>query len=67
MTVYRYRSPYRELPLGYLPEPVRLAWDYDNSTIGMWTPETIYAFTEPIPERYISQWDLVVLPEINKE
>jgi len=54
--VYKYRSPYRPLPMNYLPSDVK--WLYDYSTIGAWTPDTIYAFDNPIPDNQVNQWDL---------
>lgn len=57
-TIYVYRSPYREMPLGYLPEEIAKSWDYDHSDIGAWTPQTRYAFTVKIPNGIVRQWDL---------
>jgi hypothetical protein len=54
--IYRYKSPYRPLPMNYLPEDIQ--FDYDNSTIGPWTPNTVYAFKSPIPQNLYEQWDL---------
>ena len=54
--VYKYTSPYRPLPMNYIPEGVNFLYDY--STIGAWTPATIYAFDKPLPDNQVKQWDL---------
>jgi hypothetical protein len=56
MTVYKYTSPYRPLILSYIPTGVK--WLYDYSTIGQWTPRTIYAFDKPLPDTFIVDWSL---------
>jgi hypothetical protein len=59
MKVYKYRSPYRPLPLNYVAKDI--AWLYDYSDIGQWTAKTVYAFDKPLPENQVKQWDLEVL------
>ena len=54
--VYRYKSPYRQLLLNYIPSDVEFLFDY--SDIGAWTPSTIYAFNKPLPIHFIEQWSL---------
>ncbi len=54
--IYRYRSPYRPLPMNYLPDDSEGLYDF--STIGPWTAQTIYAFGKPLPKALIKQWDL---------
>ena len=54
--VYKYRSPYRPLPMNYLPGDIKFL--YGHSDIGAWTPRTVYAFDKPIPENQVKQWDL---------
>ena len=61
---HRYRSPLRPLDYGWArsaaretgladPDPV-----WDETTIGEWTPASIYAFRNPLPERFVKHWDL---------
>lgn len=59
--VFIYRSPYRPMPLSYLPEDVEKSWSYDHSDIGQWTPATRYAFTKKIPNGIARQWDLEIV------
>jgi hypothetical protein len=54
--IYKYRSPYRPIPMNYIPKEIK--FNYDNSTIGQWSPNTIYAFESPLPQNLIEQWDL---------
>jgi len=58
-TVYKYRSPYRPLPMNYIPDGI--TWLYEHSTIGAWTAHTIYAFDKQLPDNLIKQWDLEVI------
>ncbi len=57
--VYAYRSPYRPLPMNYLPSDIEFL--IDSSDIGAWTPKTVYAFSKPIPANQVKQWDLEVI------
>lgn len=59
MKVYKYRSPYRPLPMSYIPEGTK--WLYDYSTVGSWTPSAVYAFDKPLPDSQIKQWDLEIV------
>lgn len=59
----RYRSPLRPLDTGWAESaarnagaPVQYVWD--GSLTDPWTPDKVYAFTGPLPERFVSQWDL---------
>lgn len=56
MKTYKYRSPYRPIPLEYMPKDIEFV--YDDSDIGLWSPKSIYAFNKPLPESLIKQWDL---------
>jgi hypothetical protein len=57
--VYKYQSPYRPLPMNYLSKEIEFI--YDLSDIGPWTPKTIYAFSQPIPENQVKNWDLKII------
>lgn len=62
-----YRSPYRPLDIGWAVKAARDAgepveWLYDGSTIGPWTPASVFAFSGPLPERFVDQWSLELLP-----
>ncbi len=54
--IWQYRSPYRPMPMNYIPKDVEFIPDY--STIGAWTPNTIYAFSKQLPVHLIEQWSL---------
>jgi hypothetical protein len=60
-TLHVYRSPYRPLPLAYLPKDVQQSWNYDASDIGAWTRSTRYAFALEIPAAIISQMSLEIV------
>jgi len=60
-SLFTYRSPYRPMPLSYLPEEIEKSWSYDGSDIGAWTPQSRYAFTRKIPMGIVRQWDLEVV------
>ena len=62
MKVYKYRSPYRPMPMSYIPKEIE--FNFDSSDIGAWTPKTIYAFNSPLPDSLIRQWDLQALNTI---
>ena len=59
MKVYKYRSPYRPIPMNYISKGIK--WLYDYSTVGPWTANTIYAFDKPIPDNQVKQWDLEIV------
>lgn len=59
----RYRSPYRPLDMGWAIKAAKEAGapveaDWSATDIGAWTKETVYAFTGPLPERFVNQWSL---------
>jgi hypothetical protein len=54
--IYKYKSPYRPMPMNYLPKDVKFLYDF--STIGQWSRDTVYAFDKPVPDNLIQQWDL---------
>lgn len=63
----RYSSPYRPLDISYAERASADAgacvrWVYTEEAIGPWTPERAYTFDGPLPERFVSQWSLVLLP-----
>lgn len=64
-THWVYSSPFRPLDLAWLPSDVRAAYDPERSSTGQWSPGNqssfAYAFTAPVPPRFVDQWDLVTL------
>jgi len=60
--VIQYRSPLRPLDMSWAESAARAAgspstyvWDGLDEP---WTPKKVYAFTAPLPERFVKQWDL---------
>lgn len=63
MPTHKYRSPLRPLDYGWTRSACEQAGtpfspNWDETTIGEWTKETVYAFDDPLPEGFVQRWDL---------
>ncbi len=66
---YVYTSPLRPLDLGWLPKENQLTFNPVASTIeaGPFASGNRYAFTQPLPERFVFQWSLELVGQPEQE
>lgn len=58
MASYRYTSPLRPLDIGYAARVAHVDIDWEQTTVGPWTPASVYAFTSPLSEQHRQAFEL---------